>query len=303
MAASTMIDNVKTVLKAILKTPKLLQSSNSAEFYEYLGDDVLEGLNTQFEDSNKPLWLNLGYWKVARSYPEACTALASLVADAARLDGGRELLDVGFGFAEQDFFWLERYGVKRIVGLNITKLHVDHARRRVTERGLDARMDLRLGSATQIPFGPDSFDAVTALECAFHFDTREKFFAEAFRVLRPGGTIAMADILPEPGYAPMNFLKKVALKRLALPLANVYDRNEYCRKLEASGFINVTCQSIKNHVFPGATKYTELRRRGVAMKDIVIQLTPEEIATCYGIDRWEPIGITDYVICSGQKPG
>src|SRR6185436_7496411 len=122
-----------------------------------------------------------------------------------------------FGFAEQDFLWLERYGVKKIAGLNITTMHVERAQARVKERGLEERMDLRLGSATQAPFEVGSFDAVTALECAFHFDTREKFFDEAHRVLRPGGWLATADVLPAPGASPLTFLNRMALKRWATP--------------------------------------------------------------------------------------
>jgi SAM-dependent methyltransferase len=40
---------------------------------------------------------------------------------------------------------------------------------------------------------PGSIDKVIAVECAFYFD-RERFYAEAARVLRPGGRVALADI-------------------------------------------------------------------------------------------------------------
>src|SRR4051812_26966794 len=99
-----------------MRTPRLLLSKNAVNFYDGLGDDVIEGEHAGFVDPHKPLWLNLGYWKNARTYPEAATVMAALLADAARLGPTDEQLDVGFGFAEQDFFWLERYGVKKISG-------------------------------------------------------------------------------------------------------------------------------------------------------------------------------------------
>jgi microcystin synthetase protein McyJ len=297
-----MAESFFNIMRLAVRTIPLLFSKNSADFYQYLGDDVVEGQTDKFSDPNKPLWLNLGYWKSARTYPEAASALAGLVGEAARLGPGKELLDVGFGFAEQDFLWLERYDLKRIAGLNITPMHVERAQARVRERGLESRMDLQLGSATEMPFEDGSFDSVTALECAFHFDTRERFFAEAFRVLRPGGSLALADGSMTPGQASPTFMTRYLLRRWSVPLANMYDFEEYSQKLTAHGFVNLERRSIRNYVFPGVTKYTELRNSGVPMKDAVVELTPEEIEQCYGIDRWSVFGFTDYSIFSAQKP-
>jgi len=300
--ASIVLLSVLKTLELLFVTPKFLLSGNPASYYEYLGDDVVEGEREGFVDPKKPLWLNLGYWETARTYPEAASALAKLVAEAAALGPSDEVLDVGFGFAEQDLFWVERYGVKHITGVNITSMQVERAKERVRERGLDGRIDLRVGSATEIPCDDGSFDKVTALECAHHFDTREQFFKEAFRVLRPGGRLATADGLPFPGRKPPNLVNRISLRRWCYPLANYYDRDQYRAKLEAIGFTNVTARSIRNYVFPACLKYNEMRRKGRTMSEAVVEITPEEVERCAGIEKWDVTGVTDYVIFAADKP-
>jgi microcystin synthetase protein McyJ len=284
-----------------LKTPRLLVQRDAVRYYEFLGDDVIEGEHAGFGDTERALWLNLGYWREALSYPQAASALACLLADRAELSPGDTLLDVGFGFGEQDLLWAERYGVAKIIGVNVTPLHVERAQARVRARGLEGRIDLRLGSATALDFAPASFDKVTALECAHHFDTRETFFAQAFSVLRPGGRGARADGLPLPGQAAPGWFGRMVLRRWAYVLENFYDRDAYCDKLRAAGFVEVRCTSIREQVYPGICKYADQRRRGKSMQEPIAPLDAADLRD--GLRIWEGLGVSDYVIITADKPG
>src|SRR6186713_2694004 len=135
--SARMFQAIASAMEVVLRTPMLLWRSDPAEYYSYLGEDLIEGRHKERSgDGDKPLWLNLGYWKEARTYPQAAEALAALVAERAELGPQDELLDVGFGFAEQDLFWVQRFGVKHITGVNITEMQVRRAQARVRERGL-----------------------------------------------------------------------------------------------------------------------------------------------------------------------
>ncbi|MGE5272125.1 MAG: SAM-dependent methyltransferase [Thiohalocapsa sp.] len=266
--------------------------------------DIYELVSTNAY-SGEGLYLNLGYWKEARTIDEACPALAMLVAETAGIGAGSDVLDVGFGFADQDMLWLDRLKPAHITGLNITPSQVRLARERVMARGVADRIELIEGSATDIPLPADSVDRVVGVECAFHFDTRERFFAEALRVLRPGGRLALADVIradpdPQPWRRRVqDFNWRFFMQKYAVPAANADTRASYAAKLAAAGFGEVRVQSIRQHVYPGLHHYmaTEpsMLRRFHPLARLPYKLTLR-------FDAAAVYSAYDYVLVSAEKP-
>ena len=257
--------------------------------------------------TERTLYRNVGLWKKGETnLDDASEALAHAAGDALQLSAADRLLDVGFGYGDQDMYFMEHFKPREIVGVNITQSQLDFASKRVAERGMSDRIHYQIASATNLPFPDNSFDKIVAMECAFHFQTRSDFFREAFRVLRPGGRLVTFDLLPLP-YQHLNlFQRKLSdfgLRLWNVCQENVYGIDVYEEKLREVGF-NAKVTSVFEDTLVPFSKFTiaKLSDREFARKiNFTVQVllwTPAEIVLK------NPLGLMklDYALAVADKP-
>jgi hypothetical protein len=156
----------------------------------------------------------------------------------------------------------------------ITSLPTQHARSRERTTTYQAstyaqgcKVTLFCGDAvfhpghTDHPLDPASpttqFTSILALDCAYHFVSREIFLRQSFARLSPGGCIALGDLVVS---GPLPFgLRAVLSRLLSVPPENMITPGMYEEQLKAIGYANLRLEDISENVFPGFRLFLKSR--------------------------------------------
>ncbi|MFD5327782.1 SAM-dependent methyltransferase [Streptomyces sp. NPDC127092] len=172
-------------------------SKEVAGFY-----DGLSGLLTELFGGS----LHEGYWKSPddpATMAEASRQLTDLLAEKLQLKPGDRVLDLGCG-SGAPAVRLARSTGARVVGITNSAVQIEAATRNAQEAGLGDQVSFTCADATVLAYEPESFDAVLMIESIFHLPDRLGALREVARVLRPGGRVALTDLLDlDPAPAPM----------------------------------------------------------------------------------------------------
>jgi erythromycin 3''-O-methyltransferase len=224
---------------------------------------VYDSLGGDFFLSPAPGWLNLGLWEGRGDSAEAEDAVVRLASVlAAELPSGSDIVDVANGLGAQDLVVRSVAQPRSLVAVNITESQLRSGRARLEE----ASATPVVADATRLPLANDSADGIISIEAAFHFPSRDHFFSEARRVLRPGGVLSMSDVSAErshtlslrEGIAGLTNLRVWGIRRGSLMSADQIET-----ALVDAGFVDVRIQDVSRRVFFPAIRFFRERLRTV----------------------------------------
>lgn len=120
------------------------------------------------------------------------------LARAAALLPSDRVLDVGCGLGGASRCLAMEFGCE-VVGVDLTPDYVGTARVLAARFGLNGRVRYECADALALPFEAAEFDVVWTQHAAMNIADKARLYAEMHRVLKPGGRLALYDILSGDG--------------------------------------------------------------------------------------------------------
>jgi cyclopropane fatty-acyl-phospholipid synthase-like methyltransferase len=254
-----------------------------------LGNELHYGV---FEDGDEPLDV-------------ATHRLTELMVDAARLEPGLRVLDVGCGSGAPACDLARTYGVS-VVGITTSQVGVETARARAEREGVpEVSFEQRDGTDNGFPV--ESFDRVWVLEASHLMPDRKALIAESARVLRPGGRLVLCDIIRRreiPFLEVRERRREFATLRAAHGAARMDPLEDYVRLCEDAGLEVDQVVDLTDETLPTFDRWAQNVRTHRARVDELMGKDNVDAfeESCTILDAFWRDGTLGYGLLSAQKP-
>lgn len=179
-----------------------------------------------------------------QTLPEDVTGLSLGCGDPvtlAMLKPGQTVLDLGAGGGIDCFLAAKKVGpTGHVIGVDMTPEMLGKAWANKAKIGAE-NVEFRLGEIEHLPVADNTVDVIIS-NCVINLSPdKAQVFREAFRVLKPGGKLAVSDMVTD---GPLPEYIKASLEEWAGCIAGALDINEYLSGLKLAGFENVEVKPV-----------------------------------------------------------
>ena len=195
----------------------------------------------------------------------------------ADLRPGETVVDLGSGAGFDCFLAARRVGpTGSVIGIDMTPAMITKARSNARRAGLPG-VEFRLGEIEHLPVADSSADVILS-NCVINLvPDKQAAFREAWRVLKPGGRLAISDVV---AIAPLPEALQAQVASLTGCVSGASSVDELQRVLSAAGFTDVRID-----VKPGSRAFIRDWIPGSGSEDFIASaaiaaLKPQELSCC-----------------------
>jgi cyclopropane fatty-acyl-phospholipid synthase-like methyltransferase len=215
----------------------------------------------QTHDDYRRLWgidrhlgLHCGFFdERRRGHDDAVLHMNRVLATLAGIGAGDRVLDAGCGIGGSAMWLAEHLGA-RAVGVNINAKQVARAQQLSRERRLDDCVHFHVADFCATGLEAESFDVVWALESACYAEDKQALLAEAYRLLKPGGRLIIADGFLTREDLDADEARLVERWQRGWAIPGVVSVDRFGRWLDEAGFRERSFRDITAHVVPSSRR-------------------------------------------------
>jgi len=167
------------------------------------------------------------------------------------------ILDVGCGLGGTSRFVANKYN-NQVSGIDLTQEYIETGKALCTWVGLDKQVTLHQGNALAMPFQDEIFDGGFTIHIGMNIENKTQLFTEVYRVLRPGTSFGVYDIMRigngELTY-PVPWATLPSISNLATP-------NQYKQALSDAGFAVSTENNRRDFALGIFKQYAKIEANG-----------------------------------------
>jgi tocopherol O-methyltransferase len=229
-----------------------------------------------------PSAVHYGLWEAdVRTHDEAVRRMDEHVGSRLGLADGSQVVDAGCGIGGTCFALARRHR-HRMIGLTLSP---DQLARAVARRAAfrdGPTPDFLVRSYMRTGFADGSIDGVYGIESICYAEPRRSFFDEAFRILRPGGRLVVADGFV--GRRSPSIDRDIQIFCTGVAVTSLCSVEQFVADAEAAGFRDVDVTDLTALVEASAVRIHRLCRFGMMMVGIagfLMEAPPQWYSHCH----------------------
>lgn len=204
--------------------------------------------------------IHYGIWdKKTKNLKEALLNTNKFLADQVNIKSSERVLDAGCGVGGSAF-WLVKNKDVNVVGITLSEKQLEKAKDLQKRLGLENKTDFSLQDYTKTNFPDSTFDIVWAIESVCHAIDKRDFLKEAYRVLKTGGCLVLADGFIERETNNNSEKSKLNNFIIGMSLDNLAESKNFEKNMIEVGFKNIKNIDKTDSILPTSVKMMKMSK-------------------------------------------
>lgn len=225
------------------------KSNNIVEYYNNCESDY-----RIFWDLNRSRAMHAGFWDdQTQTLPEALARENAILAEIAAITKEDRVLDAGCGIGGSSFYLARQYGC-RVVGITLSQKQVQTATVIAKKENLEDLVHFEEMDFCQTSFPNASFDVVWGIESICHADEKLLFVKEAYRILKEGGRLIIADGFSVKEKNTRRENEEMSRWLKGWGVDKLETQKEFMSHLKSVGFSEINYRNVNSFVMPSSKR-------------------------------------------------